>query len=145
VFDHAHTQGICDALALFQIKQGGWLGNTVRQVAVGEAPRVFSEGLRTFQPGGALHHTNVLWPKHLMGRLGTLATLPMLPSMVRQDSNEGTASRALGGLGGLAGMMYGSTAGGLLGAPVGMALGKSIGHGLGHLLGSRPPNPESFQ
>lgn len=145
MLEQACIRGRNAALVHFQIKHSGWIADGIRQVAVGEAPRVFAEGLRTFQRGGALHHTNVLWPKHLMGRLGTLATLPMLPGMMRQDSNEGTTSRALGGLGGLAGMLYGGTAGGMLGAPIGMALGKSVGHGLGHLLGSKPPQLDSYQ
>ena len=139
MFKQARARGIEAALTQFNIKQSGWISNAVRQVAVGEAPRVFAEGLRTFQQGGALHHSNVVWPKHWQGRLGTLATLPLLPGMMRQDSNEGTLSRALGGLGSVAGMLYGSTAGGFFGAPVGMALGKSLGHGIGHVLGSKPP------
>lgn len=144
MFEQARAQGCTAALAHFRVKESGWLGNAARQFAVGEAPRVFSEGARTFQAGGALHPTNVLWPKHWQGRLGSLLTLPMLPGMMRQDANEGTASRVLGGVGGLAGMMYGSTAGGMLGAPVGMALGKRLGHGIGHLLGSKAPNQEGL-
>jgi len=145
MLEHVHARGVEDALSRFHIKQSGWLGDGARRLFMGEAPRVFSEGLRTFQRGGALHPSNVLWPKDWGGRIGSMLTLPMLPGMMRQDSNEGTTSRVLGGLGGLAGMMYGGTAGGMLGAPIGMALGKGLGHGVGHLLGSKPPSQDPYQ
>lgn len=137
----AHSQGISDALASFNIKSAGAVGDFIRRGVLGEAPRVFTEGMNTFRPGGALHYSNVLWPKHWLGRLGTLGTAAMLPGMMKQDPDEGTGSRLLGGVGSLAGMMYGGTAGGMLGAPIGMALGKSLGHGVGHLLGSTPKDP----
>lgn len=134
MLDDFRKQGELAALARFKV--AGAVGDFVERGLVGEAPRVFTEGTKAFQQGGALHPTNVIWPKHWMGRAGTLATAAMLPGMMRQDPGEGTMSRVLGGVGGLAGLMYGGTAGGLLGAPVGAMLGKSLGHGVGHFLGS---------
>ena len=130
-----HARGVKDALARFKL---AGIGDFAKRLAIGEAPRVFTEGASTFQPGGALHTSNVLWPKHWLGRLGTLSTAAMLPGMMKKDPDEGTGSRLLGGVGSLAGMMYGGTAGGLLGAPLGAALGTHLGHGVGHFLGSHP-------
>ena len=120
--------------------------NTAKWMAYGQAPRVFAEGAKTFQPGGAMHWRNVFWPTmpespwmQRIGRAGTVLSLGMLPGMVHRDQarGEGTLSSVLGGVGGLAGMMYGGTAGGALGQPLGMALGHGLGKGVGHLLGSR--------
>ncbi len=121
--------------------------DVAKWLAVGQAPRVFVEGPRTFSPGGTMHWRNVLWPtipgnpgKQWLGRAGSLLTLGALPGMMARDKAHGESglSSFLGGVGSLAGMMYGGTAGGMLGTPIGSALGHRLGLGLGHLLGGRP-------
>lgn len=121
--------------------------DTAKWLAVGQAPQVFTEGPKTFAPGGTMHWRNVLWPtvpgspgRQMLGRAGSLLTLGALPGAMRRDraQGEGHLASLLGGVGSLAGMMYGGTAGGMLGTPVGAALGHKAGLGLGHLLGSKP-------
>jgi len=148
----AHSQGVDEALAHFQIKEAdagsmlGRFGRGLRDFAVGtvfgDAPQAFVQGGRAFSSGGALHPKSVLWPSHWRGRIGNLAMVPLtLPGMMHQDPQEGTLSRTLGGLGGVAGMLYGGTAGGMIGMPIGTALGHGLGKGVGHLLGSHPKDP----
>lgn len=120
--------------------------DVAKWMAVGQAPQVFTEGPRTFSPGGTLHWRNVLWPtipgspgKQMLGRAGSVLTLAALPGMMGRDRahGEGRLSSLLGSVGSLAGMMYGGSAGGLMGTPVGTAVGHRLGLGLGHLLGDR--------
>ncbi len=143
MLEHAHRKGVEDALARFGLKTAGIMGDVQRGL-IGEPGRLFTEGAKSFQPGGLLHWKNVFWPSqygligNTLGRLGTIAMPLSVMHAMRSNPHEGMLSNALGAIGGAAGSLYGGMGGGMLGFPVGGAIGSRLGHGIGHLLGSHP-------
>jgi hypothetical protein len=150
----AHHQGVQAALAHFGIKEAGikdWIGGAGTAL-FGQPGRAFTEGARTFSPGGLLSHENIWWPK-TQGLVGAQKIMPwlqragtaMIPLQMmhaaHRDPNEGALSNVLGTAGSIAGSMYGYPALGMLGAPMLGNLGSQLGHGIGHALGSKPKDP----
>lgn len=143
----AMSQGARDALDRLGIKEADGLLASVGRSLIGQPGRLFSEGARSFRPGGFLSARNVLWPAvsgpggsklNWLNRAGTMMMPLQIAGAMRSNPEEGRLSRLLGAAGGVAGLAYGYPALGMLGAPLASALGSHVGHGVGHLLGSEP-------
>jgi hypothetical protein len=161
----AQRRGIQAALEKYRIKEAGVLDSAKsfgRLMLVGELPTVIRQarkgGLREVfrrpmdgRPGGALHHSNVLWPtipgsptkSWAMRGLTALPALGVIQAARGRagDPNESRLSNTLGALGSTAGLMYGGMAGGMIGAPILGSLGHHIGKGVGRIVSKKPQPP----